>query len=149
MRSPTVSTITSTNTNANPITTDFPIPLPSQVSQSSTRAPSPKSKKKRVYSPYLQPNNNRLQIQNRFPILPQNIQANLPLHINIRMINLLFTIDLGRFMGEGFRNSELEFKNPTFIHSLIGLDIEEEIENIVFVGEIGAHGGGEGHFRDI
>ena len=41
---------------------------------------------------YLQPHNNRIQIQHRFPILPQNIQAHIPLEVDIRVVDFLHTL---------------------------------------------------------
>merc|ERR1712071_468439 len=43
--------------------------------------------------------NNRIDIQNRFPILPQDVQTNLPLKVDIWMINLGITVYLRRCVG--------------------------------------------------
>lgn len=98
---------------------------------------------------YLQPNDNRLQIQNRLPILPQDVQTDLALDIDIRMIDLLLAVDLGRLVGKRLRDRKPKLEDPALVHALIGLDVEEEVEDVVAVGEVGAHGRRERHLGDI
>ena len=97
----------------------------------------------------LHPHNNRIQIQHRLPILPQNIQTNIPLEINIWMVNLLRTLDFWRIMREILVHSKGEVEDAAFVHSLVGLDGKREVEDVVGVGEGHFHGAAEGEFLEV
>lgn len=89
---------------------------------------------------YLQSHNNRIQVQNRFPILSQNIQTHVPLQINIGMIDLLRAFDLGRVMREILVDGKSKVKRSGLVETLVRLDRKREVENIIGIGEFGAHG---------
>jgi hypothetical protein len=89
---------------------------------------------------YLKPDNHSLQIQNWFPILSQNVQADISFQIDVGMVYLLRAFDLRRFMGEALTDREREVESATFVHAFIRLDCEREVERIVRVGEVGFHG---------
>lgn len=54
--------------------------------------------------------------------------------------------DLGRFVREVLVDSEGEGETAAFVHALVRLDGEGEVENIVGVWEVCLHGGAEGEF---
>jgi hypothetical protein len=92
----------------------------------------------------LHPNYNSVQIKHRLPILPQNIQTNIPLQINIRMVNLLRTLNLRRIMREILVHGETEMERATFIHALVGFDGKSEVQDVVGVRKGHFHSASEG-----
>lgn len=65
------------------------------------------------------------------------------------MINLLRTLDLGRVMREVLVDVETEMERAAFIHALVGLDREGEVQDVVGVGEGHFHRASEGEFLKI
>ena len=98
---------------------------------------------------YLQPNNNRIQIQHRFPILPQYIQADVALQINVRVVDLLRTFHLRRVVREVLVDGEGEVEAPALVHAFVRADGQGKILDIVRVGEGGLHCGAEGELGEI
>lgn len=88
---------------------------------------------------YLQPHNNSVQIQHWLPILPQYVQANIALQVNVWMIDFLRALHLRRIVGEVLIDREVEVKRSTLVHALIRFDRQGEVENIIWVGERGFH----------
>lgn len=62
------------------------------------------------------------------------------------MVDLLRALDFGRLVGEALSDGECEVKPTPFVHSLIRLDREGEVEGIIGVREVGLHGTWEGEF---
>lgn len=56
----------------------------------------------------LQPIDNRVDGQDGLPVLAQNVQANVALQVDVRMVHLRFALDLGRFMGVVGAHLEVE-----------------------------------------
>jgi hypothetical protein len=73
-------------------------------------------------STYLQPNNNRIKIQHRLPVLPQDVQTHIPLQINVRVIDLLQTLDLWRIMREVLVDGEAEVEGAGLVHAFVRVD---------------------------
>ena len=88
---------------------------------------------------YLQSNNNSIQIEHRFPIFPQNIETDIPLQIDIRMINLLHAFHLRWVMREILIDREGKAECSALVHALVGLDREGEVEDVVCVREVRLH----------
>ena len=65
------------------------------------------------------------------------------------MVNLLRALHFRRVVGKVLVDSEREVENPAFVHALVRLDCECEVEDVVGVGEVGPHGGAEGKFGEI
>jgi len=65
------------------------------------------------------------------------------------MVDLLRALDFRRVVGKVLVDGECEVEDPTFVHALIGLDGESEVEDVVRVREGGAHGGAKGEIGDI
>jgi hypothetical protein len=85
-----------------------------------------------------------VEIQHRLPIFPQDVQADISLQIDVGMVDLLRAFDLGWIVRKVLVNDEREDKASPLVHSLVGFDGQGEIEDIVTVGEIDAHGRPEG-----
>lgn len=49
---------------------------------------------------YLQPHNNRIQIQYRLPVLTKDIQADVPLKVDIRVVDLVRALNLWGLVRE-------------------------------------------------
>lgn len=84
-------------------------------------------------------NNNGIQIQHWLPILPQNIQTNIPLQIDIGMVDLLLTFNLWRIVGEVLVDNEGECEATAFVHAFVGFYAQDEVEDVVGVWEDGFH----------
>lgn len=71
---------------------------------------------------YLQPYDNRVEIENWLPILPQDIQTYVSLEIDVRMIYLLRALDFRRIVREILVDFEVEGKKTGFVHALVRFD---------------------------
>lgn len=97
----------------------------------------------------LQPNNNCIQIQNRLPVLPEDIETHIPLEIDIWMVDLLRALDLGRIMGEVLVDDEVEMECTSFVHAFVRFDCEGEIEDVIGIREGYFHCTSEGEFLQV
>lgn len=97
----------------------------------------------------LHAHNHGIQIQHGLPVLPENIQADVPLEVDVGMIDLLRTLDLGRVMWEVLIDSEVEVEGAALVHALVGLDGENEVQDIVRIGEGHFHRATEGEFIEV
>ena len=70
----------------------------------------------------LQTDNHGIQIQYWLPILPQDVQTDIALQIDIRMVNLLGAFDLWRVVREILVDGEAEVEPSALVHSLVRLD---------------------------
>ena len=104
------------------------------------RIPDPKLEKQTN----LHAHNNRIQIQNRLPILPKNIQAHIPLQVDIGMIDLLRALDLRRIVWEVLVDGKSKVEEAALVHAFVGFDGEGEVEDVVGVGEVHFHGTTQG-----
>lgn len=93
----------------------------------------------RVIRAYLQPDNNSIQIQHRLPVLSQNVQTHISLHVNIRMIDFLRAFDFGRIVRKVLIDCKIEMKGASFVHALIRIDCQSKVENIIGTWKFGAH----------
>jgi len=98
---------------------------------------------------YLQSHNNRVQIQYRFPILPQNIQTHISLEVDIGVVDFLHTLDLWRIVREVLVDGEAEGEGAGGVHAFVGVDGEGEVEDVVGVGKGGAHCAAEGELGEV
>ena len=96
---------------------------------------------------YLQSNNNSIQVQHRLPILPENIQTHIPFQIYVRMVDLLRAFYFRWVMRKVLINGEVKLERTAFVHALIGLDGECEVQDIVGVGEGCPHCFAQGAFE--
>jgi hypothetical protein len=70
----------------------------------------------------------------------KNVQAHVALQIDVRMVNLLRTLDLRRLMRETLADRKCEVKSATLVHALVGFDSECEVKGIIGVWEVCFHG---------
>ena len=70
----------------------------------------------------LQADNHGIQIQYWLPILSQDVQTDIALQIDIRMVNLLGAFDLWRVVWEILVDGEAEVEPSALVHSLVRLD---------------------------
>jgi len=80
----------------------------------------------------IQPIDDGVDVQNRFPVLPQNIEANISLQINIWMINLRFAFHLWCLMRVNRRYTECEREGPPYIITFIRPNSDFKVHKIVF-----------------
>lgn len=66
---------------------------------------------------YLQPHNNRIQIQHRLPVLTKNVQADVPLKVDVRVVDLVRALDLWWLVGEVRVDGKGEFERSAFVHT--------------------------------
>jgi hypothetical protein len=66
---------------------------------------------------YLQPHDHRIQIQDRLPVLTQDVQANVALKVDVRVVDLLRTLNLRRLMREVRVDRERKVERSALIHS--------------------------------
>jgi hypothetical protein len=100
-------------------------------------------------STYLHADDNGVEVQNRLPVLPENVQAHISFQINIRMIDLLRAFDLRWIVGEVLVHDEREVEHTTLVHSLVWLDRQSEVEDVIGVGEGHFHRAPEGEFLQV
>jgi len=70
----------------------------------------------------LQADNHGIQIQYWLPIFSQDVQTDIALQIDIRMVNLLGALDLWRVVREILVDGEAEVEPSALIHSLVWID---------------------------
>lgn len=90
-------------------------------------------KKKGTKVHYLQAHYDGIQIQDGFPVLPQDIQTHVALKVDVRMVDLLFAFHLGRVVWEVLIDGKVEVEGSTFVHAFVRVDSQDEVENIVGV----------------
>lgn len=87
----------------------------------------------------LQANNHRVQVEHRLPVLAQDVQAHVALEIDVRVVDLLRAFDLGRVVGEVLVDCEAEDEAAAFVHTLVGIDGQSEVKDVVGVGKVRLH----------
>jgi hypothetical protein len=90
-----------------------------------------------------------IQIQHRFPVLSQYIQTDIALQVNVRVIDLLRALHLRRVVREVLVDDKTEVETTAPIETLVGIDCEGEVEDIVRVWESCAHVITKGKLREI
>lgn len=65
------------------------------------------------------------------------------------MVDLLRTLHLRRVMRIVIGDLERELEAAALVHALIGINGEREVENVVWVLEVGAHCVAEGEFAEV
>lgn len=65
------------------------------------------------------------------------------------MVDLLRALDLGRIMREVLVDREIEVEGAALVHALVGLDGEDEVEDVVRVGEGHFHRAAEGELVEV
>lgn len=88
---------------------------------------------------YLQPHNHGIQIQNGLPVLTEDIETHVSLQVNVRVVDLLLALDLGRVVREVLVDAEIEQEAPALVDALVRLDREREVEDVVRVGHVDLH----------
>lgn len=84
---------------------------------------------------------NRVQVQYRLPIFPQNIQTHVPLEVNVRVVDLLRALYFRGIVRKVLVDGEAEVEGAALVHSFVRLDGEDKVEDVVRVWEVGFHGG--------
>ena len=65
------------------------------------------------------------------------------------MVYLLRALDFWRIVREVLVDVEVEVECAAFVHALVGLYREDEVEDVIRVGERGFHCRAEGEFGEI
>lgn len=97
----------------------------------------------------LQAVHDRVDGQHGLPVLPQDVQADVALQIDVRVIDLGLALDLGRFMGIAGAHLEVEPETTAFVEALVRTDDELEVEQVIGVRELGRAGLGQVQFVEI
>lgn len=87
----------------------------------------------------LQADHHRVQVQHGLPVLAQDVQAHVPLEVDVRVVDLLRALDFRRIVGEVLVDGEAEVEAPALVHALVWVDGERKVEDVVRVGEVCLH----------
>lgn len=97
----------------------------------------------------LKSDNNSIQVQHRLPVFSQYVQAHVAFQVDIRMVDLLQAFYLRRVMWKVLVDGEIKIKGAPSVHALIRIDRQYEMENIIRIREVCAHGASQGKLREI
>lgn len=75
----------------------------------------------------------KLQRERRLPVVPQNVQTHMALNVNVRVIDLLQTLELRRRIGETLRNAALKVKTSASVVSAVGHNAEPNVHRVASV----------------
>ena len=65
------------------------------------------------------------------------------------MVDFLLAFDFGRIVREVLVDGKAEAEAAALVHALVRVDVQGEVEDVVGVGELGAHGVAEGELGDV
>lgn len=65
------------------------------------------------------------------------------------MVDLLLALDLRGVVREVLVYREGEAEAAALVHALVRVDVQEEVEDVVGVGELGAHGVAERELGEV
>lgn len=105
--------------------------------------------KRQAVNTNLHSHDNRVQVQHRLPVLTQDVQTHVALQVDIRVVDLLSALNLGRVMREVLVDREVEMEDTTLVHALVRLDTQGEVQDIIGVGEGHFHRVAEGQLLEI
>lgn len=88
----------------------------------------------------LQSDNNGVEVEHRFPVFAQNVQADVALEVDVGVVDLLRALDLWRLVWEILTDVECKVEDAALVHALVGCDAQVEVQDVVGVGEGGCHG---------
>lgn len=87
----------------------------------------------------LQADDDGVQVEYGLPVLAQNVKAHLAFQVDIGVVDLFAALHLGRLVREVGCDVEGEAELAALVHALVRLDVEDEVEDIVWVRELGLH----------
>jgi hypothetical protein len=90
----------------------------------------------------LKSNDNGGKVKHRLPVFSQDIQADVPLKVDIGMVDLLGAFDFGSFVWKTLADSECEDESTALVHPLIWFNSEIEVQGIIGIREVRFHGAG-------
>lgn len=97
----------------------------------------------------LQTDDHGVEVEDRLPVFAQDVQADVALEIDVRVVDLLFALHFWRLMREVLADGEGEAELAAFVQALVGSDGEDEVEDVVRVREGSLHGTGKRELREI
>ena len=65
------------------------------------------------------------------------------------MVDFLLAFYFRRVVREVLVDGEGEAEGAVLVHALVRVDVQDEVEDVVWVGEFGAHGVAEGELGDV
>ena len=88
--------------------------------------------------------------QNRLPVLSEDVEAHVAVVVEVGVIHLLRALHLGRLVRVHAGHVEGEHELAALVVALVGLDGDEEVQQVVLpVGKLDLHGGSQGELRDV
>lgn len=102
-----------------------------------------------VKDTHLHAHNNRIQVQHGLPVLAQDVQAHIAIQVDVGVIDLLGTLDLGRVMREVLVDGETKVENAALVHALVRLYGQSKVQDVVGVREGHLHSISEGEFLEV
>lgn len=97
----------------------------------------------------IEPQEHRIQRQNRQPVFSQDIQAHITLQIDIGVVDFLDTLDFRRIDGEVLANLNPKEKLARAVVALSGDDLDVECKKVRWIGKFNFHRGWKLEFCDI
>jgi hypothetical protein len=91
----------------------------------------------------LQADDYGVEVEDRLPVFAQDVEADVALEVDVRVVDLLFALDLWRLVREVLADGEGEVELAAFVETLVGRNGECKVENIVRVREGSLHGARE------
>lgn len=79
----------------------------------------------------IQPHCNRANGKHWLPVFSKNIQAHIPLKVNIGVVYFGEAFNFGRFMWVGGRNGEWKEKGSTLVHAIYYFKSHFEVHNFI------------------
>jgi len=84
----------------------------------------------------LQPVDNGVDGQDGLPVLAEDVEAHVPLQVDVWVVNLGLAFYFWRFVRILFSNLEAECELAVSIEALVRINLELELEQVVGVGEV-------------
>mmetsp|Transcript_14991 Transcript_14991/g.29182 ORF Transcript_14991/g.29182 Transcript_14991/m.29182 type:complete len:292 (+) Transcript_14991:73-948(+) len=78
-----------------------------------------------------------INIKHRFPVRTKNVEADITLIVNVRVVDLFDALHLGRFVRVHVRYCELECVAETFPVAIIRRDHNLKVHKVIWVREVG------------
>ena len=79
----------------------------------------------------LEPEDNTLHVEHGLPVLPQDIEAHMAFHVDVRVINCGFAQDLGSVVWVRLRHFDVECEFALMVDAVLRLDVNPEVHQVL------------------
>ena len=98
---------------------------------------------------HLQPHDDGVEVEHGLPVLAQDVEAHVALEVDVGVVDLLRALDLGRVVREVLVDGEAEVEGAVLVQPFVRLDGQGEVERVVRVREVRAHGAAQRQLREV